>query len=102
MACSFFCTCVMLRSDCKEKELDEEGKKMLTSEFQLIDNEGNVRAKKQVLGHLQGNFNEIRSKEKIVYPWKVTCDITRAEMIINENTTQQDWRDYAEWIMRLL
>ncbi|SFP84757.1 hypothetical protein SAMN04487928_109134 [Butyrivibrio proteoclasticus] len=28
---------------------------MLTSEFQLIDNEGNVIAKKQVLGHLQGN-----------------------------------------------
>ncbi len=75
---------------------------MWTCEFQLIDNDGNIRAKKQQVGHLQGNFIEIRSKEDIVYPWKVTCDITEAELIIDENTTQQDWRDYAEWIMRLL
>ena len=74
---------------------------MWTSEFQLIDNKGTVRAKKQVLGHIQGDFNEIRSKENIVYPWKVTCNLARDELIIDENTTQQDWRDYAGWIMGL-
>lgn len=75
---------------------------MWTCEFQLIDNEGKIRAKKQLLGHLQSNFNEIKSEESIVYPWKVTCDINDAELVIDENTTQQDWRDFSEWIMRLL
>ncbi len=78
MACSFFCTELMIRFCCTKEIAHKEDRDMWTAEFQLIDNEGNVRAKKQAVGHLQGNFIEIRSKENIVYPWKVTCDITGA------------------------
>ncbi len=75
---------------------------MVTDEFRLIDNNGNVRSKKQILGHIQCAFNEIKSGEEIIYPWKVTSENATAEFIIDQNTTQQDWRDYAEWCSRLL
>ena len=74
---------------------------MWPDEFTLIDNEGNVRDKKRLLGHIQSKFCEIKSTEEIVYPWKVTSEIAKDDFIIDENTTQQDWRDYAEWCARL-
>ncbi|WP_029232640.1 hypothetical protein [Butyrivibrio sp. VCB2006] len=74
---------------------------MWTDEFRLIDNEGNERSKKQIFGHIWSAFNEIKSTEEITYPWKVTSEIAKDDFIIDENTTQQDWRDYAEWCARL-
>ncbi len=74
---------------------------MWTDEFSLIDNEGNVRAKKKMLGHIQSAFNEIKRSEEITYPWKVTSELAKDELVIDENTTQQDWRDYSDWCARL-
>ncbi len=75
---------------------------MWSGEFRLIDNEGTVRAKKHNLGHIQCRFSEIRSNENVVYPWKVTFDMAKADFILDEKTTQQDWRDYAEFCLKLL
>ncbi|WP_026512172.1 hypothetical protein [Butyrivibrio sp. LC3010] len=75
---------------------------MWMDEFRLIDNEGNVRATKHLMGHIQSKFAEIKSTENIIYPWKVTSDVAKDVFVIDENTTQQDWRDYSEYCSRLL
>ena len=72
------------------------------AEYYLIDSNGKVRGSKHLVGHLQGLFNEIKSQESIVYPWKVTTDMTGIELVITEKTTQQDWRDFSEDCGRLL
>ena len=72
------------------------------ADYYLVDNEGNIRTTKHLVGHIQTVFNEIRSKEEIVYPWKVTTSLNESELVIDENTTQQDWRDYNEACSRLL
>lgn len=72
------------------------------ADYYLVDNEGNIRTTKHLVGHIQTVFNEIRSNEKIVYPWKVTTSINEFELMIDENTTQQDWREYNEACSRLL
>ncbi len=74
---------------------------MYSTEFNLVDNNGNIRATKQLLGHIQSKFSEIKASEKITYPWKITSNITKADFIITENTTQQEWRDFSEFCMRL-
>lgn len=72
------------------------------ADYYLVDNEGNIRTTKHLVGHIQTVFNEIRSNEEIEYPWKVTTSINQSELVIDENTTQQDWREYNEACSRLL
>lgn len=72
------------------------------ADYYLVDNEGNIRTTKHLVGHIQTVFNEIRSNEEIKYPWKVTTSINQSELVIDENTTQQDWREYNEACSRLL
>ncbi|WP_042258320.1 hypothetical protein [Butyrivibrio proteoclasticus] len=75
---------------------------MLTDEFKLIDNNGVVRSTKSRVEHIHWKFNEIKSEEDIVYPWKVVPTVAGAEFIITAETTMQDWREYAEYCWRLL
>ncbi len=72
------------------------------ADYYLVDNEGNIRTTKHLVGHIQTVFNEISSNEEIEYPWKVTTSINQSELVIDENTTQQDWREYNEACSRLL
>lgn len=75
---------------------------MYTDTYSLVDNDGNVRVTKHLLGHIQTDFNQIKSNEKITYPWKVTSSITENILVIDECTTQNDWREFNEYCTQLL
>ena len=67
------------------------------ADYYLVDNEGNIRTTKHLVGHIQTVFNEIRSNEKIVYPWKVSKMIelyfSKAIYYINDKTLNHYFED---------
>ncbi len=75
---------------------------MYTDTYNLVDNKGNVRATKYVVGHIQSAFSVIKSNEEITYPWKVVSSNAKDILVIDENTTQDDWRKFNIYCSQLL
>lgn len=75
---------------------------MFTETYSLVDNNGNVRVTKHLLGHIQTDFNQIKSNEKITYPWKVVSSNANKSLVITSETTQNDWREFNTYCSQLL
>lgn len=75
---------------------------MYTNSYTLVDNENKIRVTKHHIGLVQGAFNDIKSTEKITYPWKVVSSIAKDTLVLDECTTQKEWNDFSSYCEQLL